>query len=122
MPSGLLNFREANRMNKKSCILLLFLMPAVFFHCGPFAYAQDASPYNDFRKSRTETRYGEKRPVASAEEAKKVLIDFFREKDVRIGQITEKELFFEAEIRDKNNELIDKMIVDKRTGRVRSIY
>ena len=39
-----------------------------------------------------------------------------------IRNIKEREWFFEAEILDKNNALIDKVIVDKRTGRIRSMY
>ena len=42
--------------------------------------------------------------------------------DIRINNIKERKWFFEAEIRDKKNKLIDVVIVDKRTGRIRSIY
>ena len=56
------------------------------------------------------------------EEAKKVLTGYFSKKNVKIGEIKEQELFFEAEIRDGKNNLIDKVIVDKRTGRIRSTY
>ena len=31
-------------------------------------------------------------------------------------------MVFEAEIKDKNNNLLDIVIVDKRTGRIRSTY
>jgi hypothetical protein len=41
---------------------------------------------------------------------------------VIIGEVVEKELYFEADIMDKKQAVIDKVIVDKRTGRVRSIY
>jgi hypothetical protein len=39
-----------------------------------------------------------------------------------VGKIEEKEGYFEADIRDPNGNLMDKTIVDKRTGRIRSIY
>ena len=39
--------------------------------------------------------------------------------DVKIGKIKEKEWFFEADIKDRNSNLIDKVIIDKRTGRIR---
>ena len=52
----------------------------------------------------------------------KVLKEYFSKKDVRIGEIRERKLYFEADILDKDNRVVDKVIVDKRTGRIRSIY
>jgi hypothetical protein len=101
---------------------LLSLFAVVCMFCMPLARAEDASPYGDYKKGTTDGGYGEKRPVATVEEAKKVLADYFAKKDVRIGEIREQKLFFEAEIKDKNNNLIDKVIIDKRTGRIRSTY
>lgn len=34
----------------------------------------------------------------------------------------ERDLFYQADIRDRRGMLIDKVIIDKRTGRMRSIY
>ena len=47
---------------------------------------------------------------------------YFAGKDLIIGEVVEKELYFEADIMDRNKTVIDKVIVDKRTGRIRSIY
>ena len=66
--------------------------------------------------------YGEKKTVTTPGEARKLLRKYFSNKNVKIGAIRETDLYFEAEIRDRNNNLIDKVIVDKRTGRIRSIY
>ncbi|MEW6109689.1 MAG: hypothetical protein AB1632_11060 [Nitrospirota bacterium] len=94
---------------------LLFLMP--------FAQAEkNPSPYGDYKKDSANSGYGEKKPVNTIEEAKKVLNNFFKGKKIQIGEIREKDLFFEAEIKDRNNNIIDKVIIDKRTGRIRSIY
>jgi hypothetical protein len=106
----------------KDRVLLIFLASAVFFQCIPAAQAQDARPYGDFRKAQAETRYGEKRPVTSIEEAKKKFHEYVADKDLRVEDITEKELFFEADIRDRKNKIVDKVILDKRTGRIRSIF
>ncbi len=106
----------------KNRVLLCFFVAAVCMLSTPPVHAEDASPYGDYKKGTTEGGYGEKRPVATVEEAKKVLSEYFAKKNVRIGEIKEQELFFEAEIRDKNNTLVDKVIVDKRTGRIRSTY
>ena len=66
--------------------------------------------------------YGARNPVKTAEEARSLLKQYFEGQDVVIGKITARKWFFEAEIRDKKDTLIDRVIVDKRTGRIRSIY
>ena len=106
----------------RNSILLSFFVAAVCTFSVPLAHAKDASPYGDYKKGAADTGYGEKRPVTTLEDARKVLAEYFAKKDVRIGEIREHELFFEAEIRDKNDNLVDKVIVDKRTGRIRSTY
>jgi len=103
----------------KNAVLFSLFMMMLYFSSLTFAGAQDSSPY---RKGTAETGYGEKRPVTTIEEARKALTEYFAKKDVKIGEIKEKKLFFEAEIRDKSNNLVDKVIVDKRTGRIRSTY
>ena len=106
----------------RNSILLSFFVAAVCTFSIPLVHAKDASPYGDYKKGAADTGYGEKRPVTTLEDARKVLAAYFAKKDVKIGEIREQELFFEAEIRDKNDNLVDKVIVDKRTGRIRSTY
>jgi hypothetical protein len=88
----------------------------------PAVYAADERdekyPYGGIKNG----GYGEKKTVSSKEEALKILRDYFAKKDVKIGEITEREFYYEAEIRDRNNKVIDRVIVDKRTGRIRSVY
>jgi hypothetical protein len=94
------------------------------FHVSetPVVFAADEggerSPYGGTKNG----GYGEKKAVTTKEEAQKSLKEYFGKRDVKIGEVAEKEFYFEAEIRDRNNTLIDKVIVDKRTGRIRSIY
>ncbi len=45
-----------------------------------------------------------------------------RNPNLKIGKITEKDTGFEAEILTKNDDLVDKVLVDKNTGWMRSIY
>jgi hypothetical protein len=67
--------------------------------------------------------YGAKKPVRTIKEAERILKEYFSKyEDVKVGKVKEREWFFEADIKDKNNNLIDVVIVDKRTGRIRSIY
>ena len=106
---------------RKTALFSLFIT-MLYMASFSFASTADVYPYGDYKKGTADSSYGQKRPVATAEEAKKVLTEYFAKKDVRIGEIKEKGLFFEAEIRDKSNNLVDKVIVDKRTGRIRSTY
>jgi hypothetical protein len=89
---------------------------------SPAAGQEKVSPYGVYRKGQAEGGYGEKRPVKTAGEASKVLREHFAGKGVEVGSVKEKELFFEAEILDMKGRLVDKVVVDKRTGRIRSIY
>jgi len=67
--------------------------------------------------------YGERKEVRTEAEAKRVLINYFSsQEDIRIGKIKERECFFEAEIKNAKGNLLDRVIVDKRSGRIRSIY
>ena len=82
----------------------------------------ERSPYGDYCPGYKRGWYGAKIAVKTAKEAKKILQEYFKNEPVLIGNIKEREWFFEADIKDRNNNLIDKVIIDKRTGRIRSIY
>ena len=77
----------------------------------------------DLPQKGVQERYGEKKKIATAGGARTALRKHFSKKNVLIGDIVEKDLYFEAEIMDaENRSVIDRVIVDKRTGRIRSIY
>ncbi len=67
--------------------------------------------------------YGEGKAVRTQAEAIKIIKHYYSsDEDVRIMNVIERKWFFEAEIRDTKDNLIDVIIIDKRTGRMRSIY
>lgn len=67
--------------------------------------------------------YGAKKRVKTINEAEKILKEYFSKyEDIKIGRVKERRRFFEADIKDRNDNLIDVVIIDKRTGRIRSIY
>jgi hypothetical protein len=45
-----------------------------------------------------------------------------RNPNLKLGKITDKDHYFEAEILTKDNALVDKIVVDKQTGWMRSVY
>lgn len=68
--------------------------------------------------------YGVRRPVRTVDEARQVIESYFaaRQKAVTVGRIVERKWFFLAEILDGDGTIVDETIVDRRTGRIRSIY
>lgn len=83
---------------------------------------RNQAPYGDYCPGYKKKWYGAKITVKTTEEAKKILQEYFSKDEVKIERITERKWFFRAEILDKNDALVDVVIIDKRTGRIRSIY
>ncbi|WP_297212902.1 MULTISPECIES: hypothetical protein [Thermodesulfovibrio] len=79
-------------------------------------------PYGSYCPGKGSGWYGAKKAVNTTEDARKILNEYFKNQGMVIDNIKERKWFFQAEIRDKNNNLIDVLIVDKRTGRIRSTY
>jgi hypothetical protein len=87
----------------------------------PFGYPNapaERSPYG----STNEGLYGQRRVVLSKEDARRILKQYFFRRNVKIGAIRERKFYFEAEIRDNKGDLLDIVLIDKRTGRIRTIY
>jgi hypothetical protein len=78
-------------------------------------------PHGDYCEGWHRGRYGARKPVNSVEEAKRILHQYYLDADVIIGPIQERALFYEAGIKDRKGNLIDRVIVDKRSCRIRSI-
>jgi len=109
--------------------LLLIIFLATFIVLpDPYVQAMDGwgwrgGPHGDYCRGPGWGWYGAKRAVKTAAEAKKILQEYFSAyEDIKISNIRERRGFFEAEIKDKNDIVVDIVIVDKRTGRIRSIY
>lgn len=81
-------------------------------------------PYGHYCPGMQWGPYGVRKPVGTAEQAKRV-IDLYlagNNQELTVGSITEKNWYFEAEILDRDKKVTDRVIVDKRSGRIRSIY
>jgi succinate dehydrogenase/fumarate reductase flavoprotein subunit len=68
--------------------------------------------------------YGARRHVKTMDEAKCMVETSFSSMGemVKTGKIEEKEWYFTAEILNRDGAVTDVVAVDKRTGRMRSIY
>ena len=66
--------------------------------------------------------YGARRAVRSTEDARGLLNAYFTGQSVTVSDIIEKPWRFEADVKNHSGEIVDRVIVDKRSGRIRSIY
>jgi hypothetical protein len=66
--------------------------------------------------------YGARRTVTTEEEVKALLKEFLKETDLSVGEVRDRDTYFEADIFSADKEKIDILIVDKRTCRIRSAY
>lgn len=66
--------------------------------------------------------YGARKPVANAAEARGLLLNYFAGQEYTVSDLTEKRWGFKAEILDKSGAVVDRVMIDKRTGRIRSLY
>ncbi len=104
-------------------LLTLTSMSSLPAMAGPAERGPNCSrPYGGYCRGPRWGWYGAKQPVTTQEEARKHLEKYFADGKVTIGSITERSSYFEAEIKDKDNKVVDRVIIDKRSGRIRSIY
>jgi hypothetical protein len=76
------------------------------------------NPQNGFQDKEFQKPLGSK-------EARAILEDYLKSRrnpNLKLGKIRDDGYAFEGEIVTKNNSLVDKILVDKNTGEVRSVY
>jgi len=69
--------------------------------------------------------YGKSDTNLDQKDVKRILKDYLQSRynpNLKFGEIKDEGSFFEAELLTKDNSLVDKLIVDKDTGRIRSVY
>lgn len=79
------------------------------------------STYSGYCNNQRWGWYGARKTVPSAEEARRDLVEYYADSKAKVGKIIEKPGYFEAEILDNDNKLLDRVIIHKRSGRIRSI-
>lgn len=84
-----------------------------------FAEDRSVTPYGDY--CRECTNYGVCRDVLPRADAVHVLVNYFRNRGYRVVSVFHKGRFIEADI-FKNERYVDKVVFDRKTGRIRSIY
>lgn len=110
--------------------IFFFLMPiALIISLSPtdslammHGKGRHMGPYGGYCKGPRWGWYGAHRTVTTVEETRSLLEEFLQETDLLVGEITERDTYFEAEVLNEDKEKVDLLIVDKRTCRIRSIY
>jgi hypothetical protein len=84
-----------------------------------YAFPEYVTPYGDY--CRDYNNYGSCKEGIPHQEAMKAMERYYREKGYRISAFTYRGRFIEADI-FKQDKQVDKVIFDRKTGRLRSIY
>jgi hypothetical protein len=66
--------------------------------------------------------YGARRPVHSREDARDQLVKYYSPQQKTVAVVAEKQWRFEADLLDNCGKVVDRVMIDKRSGRIRSIY
>ena len=115
-------------MNKKVlsgviCFITVFAAYAAYAEQGKLDEGNKCPfIYGHYRQGEGWGWYGAKRTVKTPVEAKEIIERIVQTKDVRVLRITNKTYFFVGELIDKNGNIVDRLLIDKRTGRIRSMY
>lgn len=83
------------------------------------AWEDTVTPYGDYCKECT--NYGTCKNPLPPKEAIVAIETYYRHKGYAVGKVQHKGRFIEAEIYE-GNRLVDKVLFDRKTGRIRSIY
>ncbi|MDD2851933.1 MAG: hypothetical protein PHY09_08560 [Desulfuromonadaceae bacterium] len=66
--------------------------------------------------------YGARQSVATASEALGLIQNYFAGQAVTVSGVIEKKWGYLADITDKSGVVVDRVLIDKRSGRIRSLY
>jgi hypothetical protein len=101
-------------MVKNTFIAALYLLISVSAHAGEGM----VTPYGDYCSKCT--TYGTCKAPLPPLEAIAAIEQYYMDKGYKVGHVRHKGRFIEAEIYDRNR-LVDKVLFDRKTGRIRSV-
>ena len=84
-----------------------------------FGASDRSTPYGDY--SQRSSAYGTCKENLPPQDAERALRGYFGSKGLKATNLRHKERFIEAEIY-RNNRMVDKVLFDRKTGRIRSTY
>lgn len=112
-------------------LLLLTALPAAAegpgmgpgwgWHGGHGTGEMGPAPFGDYCPRRHADRYGARQPVSTWEDAQERLRLFYKIPATQITLRKERRMGYIVDITNPDGTLSDRIIIDKRTGRIRSI-
>ncbi len=111
-------------------VLLVFLFGMLIFPAlshgqpGGRGMMYRGMPYGQFCPGARSRPYGAPKAVRTINEARKLIESYYFScgQQLHCGNIEEKDSYFEADVVSTDGAVVDRVILDKRTGRIRSIY
>jgi hypothetical protein len=100
-------------------ITALLLLPVSEAFSDSKRGRRPVTPYGDFCKQCTQ--YGTCKSRMSHDDSKKAMMDYYHKKGLIVEIENKRGRFIKAKVKDKD-EVVDVIIFDRRTGRLRSIY
>jgi len=104
-------------------LTVLMIIPALLFVLFSEGFAmhhgKSVTPYGD--SCARCGHYGTCKSTISAEDAEKAITDYYHKKGFKIEIENRRGRFIKAKVKDKDR-VIDVIIFDRRTGRIRSTY
>lgn len=98
---------------------LLITSLLLFVGVPVFADSNRITPYGDY--CRECTRYGTGTSIIPVENAVAAIAQYYGDKGCSVGRVWHRGRFIEAEIY-RGNRLVDKVLFDRKSGRLRSMY
>ena len=96
-----------------SALFILFLVAPVL------SFEEYQKPYGEFCP--VCSSYGVCTEYLSESQSREAIVTYYERKGVSVGQMNFRGRFVEVEI-FKNGQMLDKVLFDRKTGRIRSIY
>jgi len=81
---------------------------------------EEKSPYGTFTPV-SDHIYGNREKTLKSGEAQQILKDYYLPKGLRIGTLSQRGEFFETDV-FRGNTRVDRVIIHRVTGRIRSLY
>ncbi len=100
-------------------ITIFFLLFILFSTVFAWHREKSITPYGDFCPRCS--HYGTCKYTMSHDDAKKAMLDYYHKKDLTVEIESKIGRFIRAKIKNED-EVVDVIIFDRRTGRIRSIY
>ncbi|MBI5143269.1 MAG: hypothetical protein HZA20_13935 [Nitrospirae bacterium] len=102
--------------------MLLCALPASAEDAAKVVYRLEKNPPYGTYTPESGGWYGHKRPILNDEEAAKILSRYYETRGLKVGnKLREHKDFFQAEVY-RGDTCVDRVIIHKATGRIRSLY